>query len=249
MERLSLIIILFLIISGCATSDKVEGPKDPAVLFKEAEEKLKKGSYEEARESFKGVMERDAEKSLSPIAQIRTADSFYDEGKFNDAIDEYKKFLTLYPHNKYAGYVQYQIGMSHFKQIEGVDRGHEHIKGAIRELESFLRNYPRSTFVEEAKEKLRRCRDMAAGFELYVGNFYYKKGSYNAAVSRFEDLIKKYPQSSYVPESLYNLGLSYVELGNIEKAKEFLNILTKQFPNYKHKRDADKILSRLNEKR
>ncbi|MEK6693411.1 MAG: outer membrane protein assembly factor BamD [Nitrospirota bacterium] len=242
-------LILSLIISSCASSDKADEQKEPSVLYKEAEEKIKKGSYEEARESLKKVIERDAEKSYSPVAQIRTADSYYDEGKFDEAIEEYKRFLSLYPHNKYASYVQYQIGMSHFKQIENIDRGHEHLEGAIREFENLIRNYPRNPFIEEAKERLKKCRDMAAEYEFYIGKYYFKKESYNAAVSRFEGIIKKYPQSSWVPEALYYLGLSYKESGNIEKAKESLKRLTSEYPNYRYNRDAEKTLSRLEEKR
>jgi outer membrane protein assembly factor BamD len=241
--------ILPLIISGCASSKKAEAPPDPAILYKEAEERLKKGSYEEAREALQKVMERDAEKIYSPIAQIRTGDSYYDEARYNEAIDEYKRFLNLYPHNKYAGYVQYQIGMSHFRQIEGIDRGHEHLEGALKEFEAFIKGYPRHPFVDEAKERLSKCRDMAAEYEFYIGNFYFKKDSYNAAVSRFENLIKKYPQSSWEAEALYHLGLSYKELGNIEKTKDTLTRLTNHYPNYKHKEDAEKILSKLEGKK
>lgn len=250
MKRFCFITIFFFIIAGCASSKKAEEtPREPSILYKEAEEKLKKGSYEEAREALKKVMERDAEKSYSPIAQIRTGDSYYDEGRYDEAIDEYKRFLNLYPQNKYAGYVQYQIGMSHFRQIEGVDRGHEHLKEAMKEFEVFLKLYPRHQFIEEAKERLRRCKDMAAEYEFYVGKFYFKKGSYNAAASRFEDLIKRYPQSPWEAEALYHLGLSYIELGNIEKAKDCLTRLVKQYPNYKYKKDAEKTLSKLEGKR
>lgn len=250
MKRFCFIIIFFFIIAGCASSKKAaEAPRDPAILYKEAEEKMKKGSYEEARESLQKVMERDAEKSYSPIAQIRTGDSYYDEGRYNEAIDEYERFLNLYPYNKHAGYVQYQIGMSHFRQIEGIDRGHEHLESTIKEFDAFLKAYPRHTFADEAKERLRKCKDIAAEYEFYIGNFYFKKDSYLAAVSRFENLIKRYPKSSWEAEALYYLGLSYIELGNIEKAKDSLTRLTNQYPNYKYKKDAEKTLSKLQGKK
>lgn len=246
MKKIFFVIILSIIMAGCASSKKAEeGPRDPAILYKEAEEKLKKGDYEEARQSLKKVMERDAEKSYSPIAQIRTADSYYDEGRYNEAIDEYKKFLSLFPNNKYAGYVQYQIGMSNFRLIEGIDRSHEHLDNAIKEFDTFLRLYPRHQFVDEAKDRLKRCTDMAAEYEFYVGDFYYKRGSYKAAASRFEGLLKKYPQSSWEAEALYYTGLSYFELGDKEKAKDYLARLTKQYPNYKYKKDAEKTLTKL----
>jgi len=249
MRRIWFIIILFFIIAGCASTKKAESPREPAVLYKEAEEKLKRGSYEEARQSLQKVMERDVEKEYSPIAQIRIGDSYYDEGRYNEAIDEYKRFLNLYPQNKYAGYVQYQIGMSHFRQIEGIDRGHEHLENAIKEFEVFLKLYPRHQFVEEAKERLKRCKDMATEYEFYIGNFYFKKGSYTAAVSRFEDLIKRYPKSPWEADALYHLGLSYIELGNIEKAKDCLTRLTKQYPHYRYRKDAERTLSKLEGKR
>lgn len=250
MKKILFIIILSLIMAGCASSNKeTEGLKDPAILYREAEEKLKKGNYDEARESLKKVMERDAEKNYSPIAQIRTADSYYDEGRYMEAIDEYKKFMGLFPNSKYAGYVQYQIGMSNFRLIEGIDRSHENLDNAIKEFETFLRLYPRHQFIDEAKDRLKRCTDMAAEYEFYVGDFYYRKGSYGAAASRFEGLIKKYPQSSWEAEALYYTGLSYFESGDKEKAKDYLTRLTKQYPNYKYKKDAEKTLVKLEGKK
>ncbi len=37
------------------------------------------------------------------------------------------------------------------------------------------------------------CTDWIAEYELYVAQFYYKKGSYKAAVGRCEKLLKDYP--------------------------------------------------------
>lgn len=244
MKRLWLIIPLLLILSGCATGKQKTTLVDPETLYKEAEERIKKGRYEEARETLQRVIERDAE-NYGALAQIRTADSYYNEAKFDEAIEEYKKFLSLYPHHRHADYVQYQIGMAHFNQIDGIDRGYEHLQGAAAQFERLSKNYPRTTFADESREKLRICNDMTAQYEFYVGHFYFKKDSYQAAIGRFEGLLKRYPGSSSVPDALYYLGLSYQEIGNKDKAKEALHRLIKEYPDYKNKKDAEGILSRL----
>lgn len=53
--------------------------------------------------------------------------------------------------------------------------------------------------------------------ELKVGNYYYKKGSYNAAARRFEEATKWDPNSA---EAFYRLAEAQMKLKNDKAARE-----------------------------
>ncbi|MEW6410220.1 MAG: outer membrane protein assembly factor BamD [Nitrospirota bacterium] len=245
LRLLALTIATIFILSCSTTKEHSEIQFDPKALFTDASKKIRKGEYEEAREALKKIQEKDVEKNYAVLTQIRLADSYYDEGSYEEAITEYKKFLTLYPFNKYATYVQYQTAMSYFRQIEGADRNAVVIKNAIAEFEKLKKLYPRNPYKEEIEERLRIARNLASEYEFYVGHFYYKKGSYKAATGRFEVLLKEYPKSPREADALYYLGLSYKELGNKEKASNSFRLLLSEYPDHRNARDAKNIITKL----
>jgi outer membrane protein assembly factor BamD len=75
-----------------------------------------------------------------------------------------------------------------------------------------------------------------------VGEYYFKKGSYRAAVGRFSGLLRDYPKSNKVPESLYYLGISYQNLGERNNALETLSALIEKYPTTSLSKDAKEVI-------
>jgi outer membrane protein assembly factor BamD len=92
---------------------------------------------------------------------------------------------------------------------------------------------------------MEKCRNTIAEYEYLVGKFYYKKDSYNAALGRFEGLLKKYPDYKGEPEVLFYSAMSYKSLGQKEKAAEYLSRLVEKYPNNKLSGSAKKEISAL----
>lgn len=66
---------------------------------------------------------------------------------------------------------------------------------------------------DEARQGFRRVQDASPASALahdsayYVGICYYLEGDDLGAISAFQDLIRRYPNSNWVPESLYHIGI------------------------------------------
>ena len=58
---------------------------------------------------------------------------------------------------------------------------------------------------------------LQAAKEIKVGNYYFKKGSYNAALRRYEESVKWDPNSA---EGWYKLGETSAKLGDHKAARE-----------------------------
>ena len=105
--------------------------------------------------------------------------------------------------------------------------------------------FPRNPYKEVIDIRIEKCRNTMADYEFLVGEFYYKKGSCNAAIKRFEGLLKKYPDYKGEPDVLFYTGMSYKNLGQKAKASECLRRLVDKYPNNKLVKDAKKGLASL----
>jgi len=233
--------VLFLLLSvSCGGKSVVKPPErfDSEKTFIQANDLLEKKSYEEARALFLEVKNRDLTKKYAPLAQLKIADSYVKAGEPELSIPEYQKFLDSYPENQYASYAQYQIAMVYFDQIEGPERGYSGAAKALEEFEKLKRMYPRNPYKEDIELKIQKCRNIIAEYEFLVGDFYYKKGAYGAAIGRFETILKKYPGYKGEATVLFLMGKSYASLKQNDKAAEYFSRLVEKYPNDKLVKDA-----------
>lgn len=243
-----LILLIFSAFTACSTGKDVarkSAAYDPEATFQEVNEKIKKRDFEEARKLLEEIKVRDTSRKYSLLAQIRTGDTYFEEGLYEEAVTEYRMFLDLHTYHKYAPYAQYRIAMGYFKRIKGIDTGYSLAKDALSEFEKLRRRYPRNPYMELTEKRIAKCREILAEYEFFVGQFYRKKGSHRAAVQRFTVLLDTYPESRVESKTLYHLGLSYLELGEKEKARAALRNLIEKFPTIKISTHAKELLASL----
>lgn len=250
--RFKLFVIVLVLCSfiGCSQKAAVQPSEkfDPEKSFTTANDLLEKKEYEQARASFLEVKNRDQSRTFAPLAQLKIADSYVKEEEPELAVAEYRRFLDTYPDHQYASYAQYQIAMVYFDQIESPERGYGGAAKALEEFEKLRKMFPRNPYKEAVELKIEKCRNTIAEYEYLVGTFYYKKGSYHAALGRFEGLLKNYPGYQGASGVLYYMGMSYKNLGQADRASEYLTLFIEKYPAHNLVRDAQKELALLNRK-
>jgi hypothetical protein len=101
----------------------------------------------------------------------------------------------------------------------------------------------------EAREKFRRViahtgpvSGLAAESAYYIATSHYLEKDDPAAIQAFQELIRMFPRSSWVPEAQYHIGLSYLRMGQLPQAFAQLRHLIEQYP---HTRWAGYATDRL----
>jgi outer membrane protein assembly factor BamD len=244
-RKIIILFLLLLLFPACSSKKdaiKKTSPFDPVAAFQEANEKVKKRRFEEAREILETIRRKDISGEYAKVAQIRIGDTYFKEGLYEEAAVEYEHFLRVHSYHKYAVYAQYQLAMTFFKRIGTADVSYEVAQRALKEFEKLLRLYPRNPYISVVENRIRACNNILAEYEFYVGEYYFKKGSYRAAVGRFSGLLRDYPKSNKVPESLYYLGISYQNLGERNNALETLSALIEKYPTTSLSKDAKEVI-------
>jgi outer membrane protein assembly factor BamD len=238
--------LLFVLTScGGGKAVKKEEGFDPVKYLSRADTLINDKEYEEARKVLLEVKNRDNTKKYAPQAQLKIAESYIKDGDIDIGIEEYRKFMELYPDNQYASYAQYQIGMAYFSQIESPDRGSGAAHKALQEFMRLKELYPRNPYREVLELRIEKCKNIIADGEFMVGEFYYKKESYNAAINRLEGLFKQFPDYKRGDEALILLAKAYKAAGINDKARDTFNKLIEKYPSSRFVSEAKKELEKL----
>ena len=131
------------------------------------------------------------------------------------------------------------------KQTRGVQRDPGPIQKALEAFERLRKSFPGSRYDGPALQKIQECHDLLAQTHLFVGEFYYRRGSYLAAAHRFEQIMKLYPDKSVAPDALYFLALSYHDLGADDWASEKLTLLAEKYPDSAHSSEGRSLLAKI----
>jgi outer membrane protein assembly factor BamD len=207
-------LVAVVMLSGCAWWGDLwrheMARNTPDALYKTGYDFYQDGRYKKAAEAFQRMKDLHPLHPLAILAEMGIADSHYSDGAYGEAELAYNDFMNLHPTNENIPYVIYQIGMCHYNQILSVDRDQTEAQRAKREFERLISRFPGSKFAVMAEKKLKESKQKLAEHEFYVGEFYFNRKQYKAALKRFETITKDYP----------NVGLDYkVQYYLVETAK------------------------------
>jgi len=224
-----LCVAMFCLITACSSTPK---PQDTA-------KKALSGTDEQI---FLGDS---VKKNYDPNVIMKRGEAFFEKEEYTEAIVEYTHFLDLHRTHILAPYAEFRIGESQMKLTRGVQRDPGPIQKALEAFERLRKAFPGSRYDGPALQKIQECHDLLAQTHLFVGEFYYRRGSYLAAAHRFEQIMKLYPDKSAAPDALYFLALSYHNLGADDWASEKLMLLAEKYPDGAHASEGKSLLAKI----
>ncbi|MBW1937086.1 MAG: outer membrane protein assembly factor BamD [Deltaproteobacteria bacterium] len=219
-------LVLFLaifLLSGCTLMHWFLGEeeeKSPQELMRDGVGNLESGRYKAAVEAFQKIKDRYPYSKYAVLAELKMADALYLTKEWDQALEGYREFEKLHPKHKEIPYVIYQEGMCFFRQMRSIDREQTHTLKAKQEFERLIRKFPRDEYANRARRNLRKCYIFLAEYELYVGNFYYKKGKYRAALGRYLYLLKHYPDMGQYSRALEKISKCKEKIAKEEAKKK-----------------------------
>jgi outer membrane protein assembly factor BamD len=182
-----------------------------------------------------------------PNVIMKRGEAYFEKEEYSEALVEYKHFLELHRNHVLAPYAAFRIGEIHFKMARTIDRDPEPMQKAITAFEQMRKEFPGSRYDTQAQQKLEECHDWLAQMHLFVGQFYYRRGSYLAAAHRFEQVLKAYPDKPVAADALYFIAKSYHELGADDWARDHLMVLTEKHRDSTFAGDGKHLLAKISD--
>lgn len=235
---------------GCAsdTANKQAktGPRDEAKqLTEEANANLAKGEkalkdkdYLEAERWFEFVKSKYPFFDAAKEAELRLADTEFERDRLPEARDRYQNFVKLHPTHPKVDYAAFRVALTHFKEMpsdlfllpSSTEKDQTEVRAAFKGINDFVRQYPDSKFMPEAKKMVDETRARLAKHELYVAAFYAKREKWVAVANRLENVVAKYPGGGLDERALFQLHDVYLKLKDPERAQEALRRIIGRFP-------------------
>jgi outer membrane protein assembly factor BamD len=235
--------------AACSSTDPSSVTRELLTMSKEeayarGDSLVAKRKYEQGRQYLRFVAENYANDPLGKQAALRLADSFFEERSalgFVEAQSRFKDFRSRYPSHPRSDYALFRLAQVSDRQAEKPDRDQANTRLAAQSYGELLRNYPTSPYTAEARARYRAMLDLLAEHEFLVGQYYTKRGAWEAARNRFEGLFAAFPEYSAMEKALYWAGLTELRLGRQDDARALFDRLRRDYPEGKFVRKVPKM--------
>ena len=237
------IFILIFGLSSCSSNEEI--PDERLIekeLYDQAQSRLKSASYSSAIMSLEALESRFPFGRYAEQAQAELIYAYYMNSQFEASQSAAERFINLHPRHSHTGYAFYMKGLAAFTDDSGLfsryfqsDLAKREVimaQSSFDELSDFVSRYPRSEYVPHAKQRMIYLRNLLAEHEIYVADFYIKRGAYLAAIGRAKYVIEHLPNTPQTPYALSILVEAYEILDYKELKQTSLVILNSNYPEF-----------------
>ena len=225
-SKLFVVFCLAILITACSGEPEKQVELPAKKLYEIAKQLENEGeTYKNVSKAFSEVERQHPQSEYAKKAIIDLVVYAYETLNYDDAILNAENFLNYNPNHEQSAKIMYIRALSYYEQIVDIGRDQGNTTKALQSLNDVIISFPNSNYAINAKYKIDLARDHLAGKELDVGRFYQKNGDYQAAISRFTNVINQYSETSQTPEALARLVETYLKLGLYDQAYKYGAIL------------------------
>lgn len=210
-------------------------------LYTEAKTAMDEGGYERAIKYYEKLEARFPYGRYAQQAQLEVAYAYYRQFEAASAIAACDRFIRLHPNHPSVDYALYLKGLVNFNEDAGflgalgsqdlAERDPKSAKEAFDAFKELLTRFPESKYATDARQRMNYLVNALASHEVFVADYYVRRGAYVAAINRAQACLKTYPGAPAGERALAVLAHAYDKLGITELRDDTTRILKKNFPN------------------
>ena len=224
---------------GCKTNDRKKAQQNPAVLYKQAQNRLRNYDYNGAIKLFEALTARFPFTDEARQARIDLIYAYYRQGEAESAIDAADAFIRENPTHPRVDYAWYLKGLVDF---ERTPNALEHLfhadltkrppTTARKSFEAFrtvVEQYPKSAYAHDARQRMVYLRNRLADYDVHVAEYYMRRGAYVAAAQRANFAIEQYDGAPATQDALKIMIGAYEKLGLKQKVDQAQQVYAANF--------------------
>jgi outer membrane protein assembly factor BamD len=198
-----------------------------------------------AIEIFQSIVDNYPYSEYAVLAELRIADAYFDDGKYEEALAYYRDFADLHPQHEMVPYTIYRAALCHERRMKSPQRDQTPTREALLFLDRLLAHYPYSEYATEAEVLWRSLRSRLAEHVKGIADFYASRGEWESAAERYRTLLNEYPGLGFDAEALYRLGLCYLRMNRDGEAESIFRAVVQNYQDSDAARDAEERIASL----
>lgn len=233
---------LAMVLAGCSR-EKVDDSIPAEELYERAHAALQAKAWPQAIRRYRQLTTRYPFGRHAEQAQLDMAYAQYKGRSSEQAITSLDRFIRTYPTHPNVDYAWYLKGLVNYDQAMGflrrlfpgqvVDRDQTSARQAFMDFQELIRRFPDSRYVADARQRMVFLRNVMAEQDVVIGEYYFRRGAYVAAINRARNVIETYPQSPANIEALDLMARSYARLDLPELAADTRRVLEHNYDDVK----------------
>ena len=258
-NRLLILVLLCLVaFSSCNDFNRLVKSTDNEMKYEVAMDYYDRGDYNHALQLFDLLQASFRNTPKGEAITYRTALCYYYQDDYDIASYYFQRFTQTYPFSKDAEKAAYMNAYCNYllSPESGLDQTNTH--NAIKQLNSFIERYPNSDSLDRANELLTNLNDKLEEKDYNMCRLFYRMENYSAAITSFENMLKKYPNTAHREEILADMAKTYYDYAEnsiaekqrerYESCIEQCNTLSYLYPGSKYLDDAQGIANKARKK-
>jgi len=233
--------IALLATAGCADRK----PSSANEYFNLASENLREGSYTQAVENYRNLLDEYPFSEYSEEAELKIAVAQYKNASCPEATAAFTDFQRRHPTSPHLPLVGYLLGQCAEQQMRPADRDQSASQNAHAYYQALIQQHPTSPYAELARERLAHCRETLADHELEIAQFYSFHKNDKAAETRYLDLVNRFNDTDVAGDALFQLGELYRKENASDKAILAFAAVEYHHPDHEVARKAQAELDEL----
>ena len=228
-----------LALTGCATGGKSDGKTVSAEkMYQEARQGMDKGDFKGAIDKYEKLEVQYPFGPYTQQAQLDIAYAYYRYNEADSAIAAAERFIKLNPRHPQVDYAYYLRGLADFDRtrsgfdkwtkIDSAKRDPQTARKSYDNFAELIKRFPQSQYRADALQRMVYLRNYLARHELYVADYYLRRGAYVAAADRVRYIIENYPRTPSVAKGLPIMAEAYKKLGLDELYQDTLRVIRQQ---------------------
>ena len=209
--------------TSCGEFNRILKSTDNDMKYEVAMDYYDRKDYNHALQLFDLLQNSFRNTPQGEMITYRTAMCYYLTYDYEIAAYYFNKFVNNYSFSKDAERAAFMNAYCSYLISPKVTLDQENTETAIKRLQTYIESYPKGDSVDRAKELVQDLNNKLEEKDYNICLLYYRMENYNAAITCFENLLKKYPNTSHREEILSDMAKTYYDYAENsvpEKQKE-----------------------------
>jgi outer membrane protein assembly factor BamD len=228
-------------LSGCGGNRSRAPVGSAEKLYDMAKHASDNHNYKDAITYYEQLEARFPFSNPARQGQLDLMYAYYKNREPESAIDQADQFIRENPAHPRIDYAYYIKGLTQFERNPNFlerwfnadlsERPPIDARKSFQAFQTILERFPNSEYAEDSRRRMIFLRNRLASYEVYVAEYYLKRGAYVGAINRSKYAIENYDGAPQIKRALEIMAQSYRKLGMTDLAADTEKVLNENYAN------------------